>query len=92
MKRAAVLPLLASAFLFFAIGTARAQLHLRQILAYLDVPALTKPEIFIINGWEKFDSEGHLIDEQSRQLMKTLLEKLVKAAKEAREKAAVSSL
>ena len=74
------------------IGTARAQLHLRQILAYLDVPALTKPEIFIINGWEKFDSEGHLVDEQSRQLMRTLLEKLVKAAKEAREKAAVSSL
>src|SRR5947209_4743907 len=67
------------------IGSARAQLQLRQILAYLDVSVLTKPEVFVINGWEKFDSEGHLVDEAVRHLMKTLLEKLVKAARETRD-------
>jgi chromate reductase, NAD(P)H dehydrogenase (quinone) len=63
------------------IGTARAQLHLRQILAYLDVPVITKPEVFIINAWEKFDSEGNLIDERGRQEMTLLLKRLVEAAK-----------
>jgi chromate reductase len=72
-------------------GTARAQLHLRQILAYLDVPVITKPEVFIINGWEKFDSEGNLTDERGRNEMKILLEKLVKAAQEARRKEGLSS-
>jgi len=64
-------------------GTARAQLHLRQILAYLDVPVISKPEVFIINAWEKFDSAGNLTDERGRQEMKLLLERLVQAAKEA---------
>lgn len=72
-------------------GTARAQLHLRQILAYLDVPVITKPEVFIINGWEKFDSEGNLTDERGRNEMKILLEKLVKAAEEARRRAGLSN-
>jgi chromate reductase len=65
------------------VGTARAQLHLRQILAYLDVPVITKPEVFIINAWEKFDSEGNLTDERSRQEIKLLLERLVDAAQAA---------
>ena len=72
------------------IGTARAQLHLRQILAYLDVPVISKPEVFIINGWEKFDSEGNLTDERGRNEMKLLLEKLVKAAEEARRQAGLT--
>lgn len=66
-------------------GTVRAQMHLRQILAYLDIPVITKPEVFIINGWEKFDSEGNLTDERARNEMKLLLEKLVQAAVDARK-------
>lgn len=62
-------------------GTVRAQMHLRQILAYLDVPVITKPEVFIINGWEKFDAEGHLIDERGHREMTLLLERLVAAAR-----------
>lgn len=61
-------------------GTVRAQMHLRQILAYLDVPVITKPEVFVINGWEKFDGEGNLTDERARDEMKLLLERLVQAA------------
>ena len=61
-------------------GTVRAQMHLRQILAYLDVPVITKPEVFVINGWEKFDGEGNLTDQRARDEMKLLLERLVQAA------------
>ncbi len=60
------------------VGTARAQLHLRQMLQYLDVPVLNKPEVFIQYAWEKFDSDGNLIDEATRDQIKGLLEALVK--------------
>ncbi len=63
-------------------GTVRAQLHLRQILLYLDVPVITKPEIMIINAWEKFDNEGHLLDEQARQQIELLVYTLVKKVRE----------
>lgn len=66
-------------------GTVRAQMHLRQILAYLDVPVITKPEVFIINGWEKFDGEGNLTDERARNEMTMLLERLVRAAEAGRK-------
>jgi chromate reductase len=59
-------------------GTVRAQLALRQVLLYLDVPVLTKPEIYIMNAWEKFDAEGHLLDEKSREQIQTLVEMLVR--------------
>jgi chromate reductase, NAD(P)H dehydrogenase (quinone) len=60
------------------VGTARAQLHLRQMLQYLDVPVLNKPEVFIQYAWEKFDPDGNLIDETTRDQIKGLLEALVK--------------
>ena len=60
------------------VGTARAQLHLRQMLQYLDVPVLNKPEVFIQYAWEKFDSDGNMIDETTRDQIKSLLEALVK--------------
>jgi len=59
-------------------GTVRAQLALRQVLLYLDVPVLTKPEIYIMNAWEKFDDEGHLLDEKSREQIQTLVDALVR--------------
>lgn len=55
-------------------GTVRAQLHLRQVLLYLDMPALLKPEVYIEKAWEKFDSDGNLIDEQARIQVKMLME------------------
>ena len=59
-------------------GTVRAQLHLRQTLLYLDVPVITKPEVMIINAWEKFDSEGNLLDDHTRQQIELLVSTLVK--------------
>lgn len=41
-----------------AIGTALAQQHLRNILAYLDVPTLGQPEVFIQAKDGLFDADG----------------------------------
>jgi len=43
-----------------AIGTATAQQHLRNILAYLDVPVLGQPEAFIQAKDGLFDADGEL--------------------------------
>jgi chromate reductase len=59
------------------MGTARAQQHLRQILGHLKVDVLDKPEVYITSGWEKFDSEGNLTDEGTREQIRALLEALV---------------
>lgn len=42
------------------IGTALAQQHLRNILAYLDVPTLGAPEAFIHVKDELFDNQGNI--------------------------------
>ncbi len=44
------------------LGTARAQYHLRQILAGLDMHVLSKPEIFVANAGTKFDADAKLTD------------------------------
>jgi len=64
------------------VGTARAQLHLRQVFTYLDVKVITKPEVLILNAWEKFDSEGNLTNEKDRQQIETLIEVLIRQARE----------
>lgn len=43
-----------------AVGTAPAQQHLRNILAYLDVPTLGQPEAFIHAKEGFFDAEGRI--------------------------------
>lgn len=43
-----------------AIGTALAQQHLRNILAYLDVPTLGQPEAFIRAKDGLFDADGNI--------------------------------
>lgn len=43
-----------------AIGTATAQQHLRNVLAYLDVPTLGQPEVFIQAKEGLFDAAGNI--------------------------------
>jgi chromate reductase, NAD(P)H dehydrogenase (quinone) len=50
------------------IGTALAQQHLRNILAYLDVPTLGQPEIFLQANERLFDQAGN-ISETSRKFL-----------------------
>jgi chromate reductase len=56
-----------------SIGTARAQLHLRQCLACLNVHVLSAPELLIGRAPEKFDTTGRLTDEPTRTSLHDLL-------------------
>lgn len=49
------------------MGTSRAQYHLRQVAQGTNMLAMTRPELFVIKAAEKFDAEGHLTDELTRQ-------------------------
>lgn len=60
-----------------AIGTARAQYHLRQIFVFLNVHAMTQPEVMIGNAEAKFDGGGALTDEPTRERVRELLKNLV---------------
>jgi len=59
-----------------AIGTALAQQHLRNVLAYLDMPTLGQPEAFVQNKEGLFDDKGH-VSEASREFLKGWVEKYV---------------
>lgn len=59
-----------------AIGTALAQQHLRNILAYLDVPTLGQPEAFIHAKEGLFDAEGN-IGADSRKFLQNWMDQYV---------------
>lgn len=59
-----------------AIGTALAQQHLRNILAYLDVPTLGQPEAFIQAKEGLFDASGN-IDTDSKQFLQGWMDRYV---------------
>ena len=59
-----------------AIGTALAQQHLRNILAYLDMPTLGQPEAFIQVKDGLFEPDGS-IGAASRKFLQTWMDKYV---------------
>jgi chromate reductase len=65
-------------------GTARAQYDLRKILVAFDMPVVVQPEVMIGNATERFDKDGRLTDERSRQLIQKLLNTIVQLEKSAR--------
>jgi chromate reductase len=60
-----------------ALGTARAQYHLRQMFVFLDMYAVNQPEVMISGAAQRFDAQGNLTDETSRKLIQQLLQNLV---------------
>jgi len=60
-----------------ALGTARAQYHLRQVCVFLDVHVLNRPEVMISNASQRFDAHGVLIDESTKERIRELLQALV---------------
>ena len=58
------------------IGTSMAQQHLRNVLAYLDVPTLGQPEAFIHAKDGLFDSAGN-IGADSRKFLQTWMDRYV---------------
>jgi len=57
------------------IGTAIAQQHLRNVLAYLDVPTLGQPEVFIQVKDGLFDSAGNIANADSKKFLQTWMDK-----------------
>ena len=51
-----------------AIGTAMAQQHLRNVLAYLDVPVMGQPEAFL-SAKDLFDAGGGIANESTRKFL-----------------------
>jgi chromate reductase len=55
-------------------GTARAQLALRQSFVFTETYGMLRPEILVPRGAEKFDPEGRLTDERTREAVRKFLE------------------
>lgn len=69
-------------------GTARAQLDLRKMLPYLGMYLLPKPEIYVGPGRDAFDEQSNLTDDQVRERLREMLEKLLDWTKTVRAGAA----
>jgi chromate reductase len=58
-------------------GTSRAQYHLRQIGVFVDLKFVNKPEVMMGSAQDRFDAEGKLIHEPTREQIRKLLVSLV---------------
>ena len=69
-------PVLTAGVSVGSIGTAVAQSHLRQILAYLDMHIVGQPELYLGPAQTLFDAEGNLTNESTKELLTKALEAL----------------
>jgi chromate reductase, NAD(P)H dehydrogenase (quinone) len=56
------------------MGSSRAQYHLRQILVCLNAFVMPKPELIIANASQRFDIQGQLTDETTREALRKCLD------------------
>jgi len=68
-----------------AMVTSRGQLHLRQVLAALEMQVVNTPEVFVGCALQRFDVNGCLIGIGARDLLQRLLEHLTRAAEKHRQ-------
>jgi chromate reductase len=54
-------------------GTARAQSQLRQAFVFTNTYALAQPEVLVARAHEKFDADGRLVDQATRDFLVTFL-------------------
>ncbi|HUD09363.1 MAG TPA: NAD(P)H-dependent oxidoreductase [Patescibacteria group bacterium] len=59
------------------LGGVKAQYHLRQMMLFTNMHPLNRPEVIVGNVAEKFDKQGNLMDEHTREKIKELLIALV---------------
>ena len=52
-----------------AVGTARSQSQLRQAFAFTNTPAMLQPELLVAHASQKFDADGRLTDEATREFL-----------------------
>src|SRR5690242_9712202 len=60
-----------------AIGSAVAQQHLRSVLAYLDMPTLAQPEVFLQVKDGFFDEAGNIANADTRKFLHGWMDKYV---------------
>lgn len=60
-----------------AMGTGRAQYHLRQMFVFLNMYPVNQPEVMIAYAGERFDAAGNLTHEPTKEFMRKLLQALV---------------
>jgi chromate reductase len=60
-----------------AIGTALAQQHLRGTLAYLDVPTLGQPEVFMQMKDGLLDDDGNIGNDDTRKFLQDFVDRYV---------------
>jgi chromate reductase, NAD(P)H dehydrogenase (quinone) len=58
-------------------GGARAQYHLRQSFVFLNIYTINRPEVMLSEAASSVDSDGRLTNEQTRSLVKQLIEALI---------------
>jgi len=59
------------------VGTARAQYHLRQMMVFLNMFPINQPEVMIGNASARFDPEGNLTDDATKEFIRQLLQNLM---------------
>lgn len=60
------------------LGGARAQYHLRQCFVYLNMYPVNRPEVMLAYARDNVDENGNLTNQETRKLIRQLLEELVK--------------
>lgn len=63
-------------------GTMRAQYHLRQVMVFLDMRPLNKPEVFLPAAGALFDDQGNLTDDAVASRLSDLLSALAAWSKQ----------
>jgi chromate reductase len=56
-------------------GTARSQSQLRQAFVFTNTYALLQPEVLVARAHEKFDADGRLVDQATRDFLATFLQR-----------------
>ncbi len=58
-----------------AAGTALAQQHLRNVLAYLDVATLNQPEMFVKHDESRLDAQGRIVSDDTRKFLQAFVDR-----------------
>ena len=67
------------------LGGARAQYHLRQMFVFLNMHPINAPEVIVTFANDKFDSEGNLLDVNTKRFIAQLLQNLSNWTRRLRE-------
>jgi chromate reductase len=68
------------------LGTARAQLHLRDIALHNNMYVLNGPQLYVMGVWNQFDADGNLTDPSLRDQIGKVLEALAAWTRQLRGK------